>query len=144
MSYRKDIKAAWERVQAVPSRMFASLGPVEYALEGEGPPLLMSHGIQGSHVEGINMVGTYVGAGWMGIAPSRLAISAQLCPTMRHRRFKPTSTSSSWTISVSTARSRWGTRLAEHPLSSWRCATPIECARSSLPPLPYHRHRDPR
>ena len=33
--YRRDIKAAWERVQAVPSRTFeASLGPVEYALEG--------------------------------------------------------------------------------------------------------------
>ena len=70
--YRRDIKAAWERVQAVPSRTFeASLGPVEYALEGEGPPLLMSHGIQGSHVEGIRMVGTYVGTGWMGIAQAR-------------------------------------------------------------------------
>lgn len=35
MSYRKDIKAAWERVHAVPSHTFeSSLGPVEYALEG--------------------------------------------------------------------------------------------------------------
>ena len=52
MSYRKDIKAAWERVQAVPSRTVdSSLGPVEYTLEGEGPPLFMSHGIQGSHAK---------------------------------------------------------------------------------------------
>src|SRR4029453_7130286 len=81
MSYRKDIKAAWERVHAVPSRTFeSSLGPVEYALEGEGPPLLMSHGIQGSHVEGISMVETYVGTGWMGIAPSRFGYFGSALP----------------------------------------------------------------
>lgn len=81
MSYRSDIKTAWERVHAVPSRTFeASLGPVEYVLEGEGPPLLMSHGIQGSHVEGINMVGTYVGTGWMGIAPSRFGYFGSALP----------------------------------------------------------------
>jgi pimeloyl-ACP methyl ester carboxylesterase len=81
MSYRKDIKTAWERVHAVPSRTFeSSLGPVEYALEGEGPPLLMSHGIQGSHVEGISMVETYVGTGWMGIAPSRFGYFGSALP----------------------------------------------------------------
>src|SRR5918996_1149267 len=81
MSYRKDIEAAWGRVRAVPSRTFESLpGPVEYVLEGEGSPLLMSHGIQGSHAEGINMVPTYVGTGWMGIVPSRFGYFGSALP----------------------------------------------------------------
>ena len=96
MSYRKDIKSAWERVRAIPSRTFeSSLGPVEYALEGKGPPLLMSHGIQGSHAEGISMVGTYAGTGWMGIAPSRFghfgsALPNDATPALSRRRLRRT------------------------------------------------------
>lgn len=90
MSYRNDIEAAWERVRAVPSRTFeSSIGSVEYPLEGEGPPLLMSHGIQGSHPEGVKMVRTSSGpAGWASRRRASV-ISAQLCPKTRHRLFKP-------------------------------------------------------
>jgi pimeloyl-ACP methyl ester carboxylesterase len=81
MSYRKDIAAAWERVNAVPSLVFeSSIGPVQYALQGEGLRVLMSHGIQGSHAEGIKMVGTYFGTECIGIAPSRFGYFGSVLP----------------------------------------------------------------
>lgn len=72
MRYRGDIQAAWDRVRSVPSHKFeSSQGSVEYALAGEGQPVLMSHGVMGGHVEALGMVSTYYGDDALAIAPSR-------------------------------------------------------------------------
>lgn len=71
-SYRQDLQQAWARVRAVPTQLLETLdGTVEYADSGAGQPVLLSHGILGSHVEGLGMVGTYVGDDVRAIAPSR-------------------------------------------------------------------------
>jgi hypothetical protein len=72
MAYRKDIEAAWAHVRSISSRKLETTsGTVEYAVEGAGPPVLMSHGILGCHTEGIGMVRTYFGTDCMAISPSR-------------------------------------------------------------------------
>jgi pimeloyl-ACP methyl ester carboxylesterase len=72
MTYRKDIEAAWAHVRSISSRQLETTsGTVEYAVEGAGPPVLMSHGILGCHTEGIGMVRTYFGTDSMAISPSR-------------------------------------------------------------------------
>ena len=72
-AYRRDIERAWGRVRSVPSTVIGTRGGmVEYAENGSGLPVLLCHGILGSHVEGIGMVRTYVGDGVRCIAPSRM------------------------------------------------------------------------
>jgi pimeloyl-ACP methyl ester carboxylesterase len=79
--YVEDINSAWVRVNAVPSLEFkSSLGAVEYAVDGAGLPVLMSHGIQGSHAEGIKMIATYYGDDCSGIAPSRFGYFGSALP----------------------------------------------------------------
>jgi len=71
-SFDSEITSSWERVRAVPSRTLeTSCATVEYALAGEGQPVLMSHGVMGSHAEALGMVATYFGDNALAIAPSR-------------------------------------------------------------------------
>src|SRR5512133_2905583 len=59
--YAKDMERAWNRVRAVPSAHIETLfGGLEYAQRGTGAPVLTSHGIWGSHAEGIGMVGAHL------------------------------------------------------------------------------------
>lgn len=81
MSYREDIRRAWDHVHSIPSRKLdTTTGTVEYAVEGGGLPVLMSHGILGCHTEGVGMVGTYVGSDCMAIAPSRFGYFGSTMP----------------------------------------------------------------
>jgi pimeloyl-ACP methyl ester carboxylesterase len=79
--YRQKEQHAWERVRAVPSTTLSTaLGTIEYADAGQGPPVLMSHGILGSHAEGATMVKTYVGYGFRTVAPSRMGYFGSTLP----------------------------------------------------------------
>jgi 2-hydroxy-6-oxonona-2,4-dienedioate hydrolase len=81
MSYRRDISNAWAHVRSIPSRKLETeLGVTEYAVEGTGQPVLMSHGILGCHTEGIGMVGSYFGTHCMAIAPSRFGYFGSTMP----------------------------------------------------------------
>lgn len=72
MSYRRDIEAAWAHVRSIRSRKLETTsGTIEYAVEGAGMPVLMSHGILGCHTEGIGMIHTYFGTDCLAISPSR-------------------------------------------------------------------------
>jgi hypothetical protein len=51
-SYARDLERAWARIRATRSEIVNTpWGDIEYATEGAGRPVLMSHGIFGSHVE---------------------------------------------------------------------------------------------
>lgn len=79
--YQADIAAAIERIQSVPSKTLQlPNGTVEYARRGAGPSVLMSHGIFGSHIEGLDMVDGYVGSGFDAIAPSRFGYLGSSLP----------------------------------------------------------------
>jgi pimeloyl-ACP methyl ester carboxylesterase len=80
--YAQELDAAWARMRAVPSRTLEiPWGRLEYATEGSGQPVLMSHGIFGSHAEALGMIRTYFGDGALAIAPSRFGyFGSQLPP----------------------------------------------------------------
>lgn len=81
MSYRKDIESAWEHVRSNPSQKLNTIfGTVEYAVEGIGAPVLMSHGILGCHTEGVGIVTTYFGTDCMAISPSRFGYFGSTMP----------------------------------------------------------------
>jgi hypothetical protein len=71
--YREDMRRAWDRINAVPAgRLETGFGTVEYAQKGRGVSLLVSHGVLGCHVDGVD--GWWAGLpgpGFRGIAPSR-------------------------------------------------------------------------
>jgi pimeloyl-ACP methyl ester carboxylesterase len=79
--YAEDMERAWSRVRAVPSAHIETrFGGLEYAQQGTGAPVLMCHGIWGSHAEGIGMVPTYVGEGYSNVAPSRFGYFGTALP----------------------------------------------------------------
>ena len=54
-TYREDMRKAWERINLFPTqRLQTRLGTVEYADQGEGTPLLVSHGVLGCHVDTVD------------------------------------------------------------------------------------------
>jgi pimeloyl-ACP methyl ester carboxylesterase len=81
-TYRKDIRRAWDRVNSVPAqRLETRLGTVEFADQGEGMPLLISHGVLGSHVESLDGWWSKLpGPGFRVIAPSRFGYFGSTLP----------------------------------------------------------------
>jgi pimeloyl-ACP methyl ester carboxylesterase len=69
--YRRDIARAYERIstgsQIAPSRC----GPIEYAVKGEGPPVLVVHGAGGGFDQGLELGDSLARAGFRVIAMSR-------------------------------------------------------------------------
>ena len=82
MTYHEDIERAWARMRSIPSRFLETeSGTIEYVDEGKGQPVLMSHGIFGSHAEALGMIRTYYGDDAFAIAPSRFGyFGSQLPP----------------------------------------------------------------
>jgi len=69
--YRRDIGAARARVAAGSSIADTRHGPIEYALAGEGPPVLMVHGAGGGYDQGLDIGGPLIQKGFRLIAMSR-------------------------------------------------------------------------
>ncbi|MFK5647925.1 hypothetical protein ACI3ET_15570 [Ornithinimicrobium sp. LYQ121] len=65
LRYRSDLRAAHDRLAVLPTRtVILPAGPVEYLDEGEGPVVLLVHGIS---------AGTTRPCGWPSRASSRAA-----------------------------------------------------------------------
>jgi pimeloyl-ACP methyl ester carboxylesterase len=81
-TYREDMRRAWERVNSVPAqRLETRFGTIEYADQGEGTPLLVSHGVLGSHVESFDGWWSKLsGPGFRVIAPSRFGYFGSTLP----------------------------------------------------------------
>jgi pimeloyl-ACP methyl ester carboxylesterase len=72
LNYRRDIRAARERVSFGSQVVETPCGPIEYAIQGEGPPVLVVHGASGGFDQGLEIIARdYVGEGFRFIAPSR-------------------------------------------------------------------------
>ena len=103
-TYERDVEAAWTRFRANPSHILQTQwGDVEFCTQGSGQPVLMGHGIFGSHVEAQAMTVTYYGEHALAIAPSRFgyfgstlpphatpALQADAVVTPAHRRHRAT------------------------------------------------------
>jgi hypothetical protein len=74
-TYRHDMRKAWDRISSFPAqRLQTRFGTIEYADQGEGLPLLVSHGVLGCHVDTIDSWWAgLTGPGFRVIGPSRFA-----------------------------------------------------------------------
>jgi 2-hydroxy-6-oxonona-2,4-dienedioate hydrolase len=69
--YRTDLARANARVHSVSLLAKTACGPIEYAIAGQGPPILLIHGAGGGFDQGLQFGEPLVEAGFSVIAPSR-------------------------------------------------------------------------
>jgi pimeloyl-ACP methyl ester carboxylesterase len=70
-AYRRDLGRADARIAAGSQIAQTRCGPIEYAIAGEGPPLLVVHGAGGGFDQGLQLGESLARAGFQVIAPSR-------------------------------------------------------------------------
>jgi 2-hydroxy-6-oxonona-2,4-dienedioate hydrolase len=70
-SYQKDISRARERISSRSQIVETPCGPIEFAVAGDGPPVLMVHGAGGGYDQGIGFAQPLVDRGFRVIATSR-------------------------------------------------------------------------
>lgn len=70
--FRKAIGFHYSRLARIPSRVYPSrYGDIEYLLQGEGPTILVSHGITGGVDQGIGMSEDFLGSEYRLLLVSR-------------------------------------------------------------------------
>lgn len=81
-SYRRDMCRAWDRINSFPAhRLQTRFGIIEYADQGEGLPLLVSHGVLGCHVDTVDSWwASLTGPGFRVIGPSRFGYFGSTLP----------------------------------------------------------------
>lgn len=69
--YGRDLDAARERIDSGSLVVDTPCGPIEYAIKGEGPPLLVVHGAGGGFDQGLIIGAPLIETGYKVIAVSR-------------------------------------------------------------------------
>jgi 2-hydroxy-6-oxonona-2,4-dienedioate hydrolase len=80
-NYRRDIDQAHERISTSSKIAFTPCGPIEYALVGEGPPLLVVHGAGGGYDQGVEFGEPLARRGFRVVAMSRFGYLRTPLPT---------------------------------------------------------------
>jgi pimeloyl-ACP methyl ester carboxylesterase len=70
-AYSHDMQVMRDRLSAGSQIVQTRYGPLEYRVEGDGPPVLVVHGAGGGYDQGILIAHAYGGAGFRWIVPSR-------------------------------------------------------------------------
>lgn len=70
-NYQRDIRRARERILAASQIAETACGPIEYAVAGDGPPVLVVHGAGGGFDQGLDSSKSLVQSGFRVIAMSR-------------------------------------------------------------------------
>jgi len=70
-NYRREIRDARERVSTGSRVIVTPCGPIEYAVAGDGPAILVAHGAGGGFDQGLDSSAALVKSGFRVIAPSR-------------------------------------------------------------------------
>ena len=81
-TYRRDMRRAWDRINSFPAqRLQTRFGFIQYADQGEGLPLLVSHGVLGCHVDTVDSWwADLTGPGFRVIGPSRFGYFGSTLP----------------------------------------------------------------
>src|SRR5215207_3880068 len=76
------MRRAWERINSFPTqRLETRFGTIEYADQGDGLPLLVSHGVLGCHVDTVDSWWANLpGSGFRVIGPSRFGYFGSTLP----------------------------------------------------------------
>jgi len=69
--FQRDIQQARERIASGSEIAQSACGPIEYAVAGDGPPVLVSHGAGGGFDQGLDIAAPLVARGFRVIAVSR-------------------------------------------------------------------------
>ncbi|HET7832021.1 MAG TPA: alpha/beta hydrolase [Gallionella sp.] len=69
--YQRDIRQACQRISVGSQVVETACGPIEYAIAGEGPPVLVVHGAGGGYDQGLDITEELVQKGFRVIAMSR-------------------------------------------------------------------------
>jgi 2-hydroxy-6-oxonona-2,4-dienedioate hydrolase len=80
-TYRRDMHHARERVSTGSHLVQTPCGPIEYALAGDGPPVLVVHGAGGGYDQGLELGEPLVHRGFRIIAMSRFGYLRTPLPT---------------------------------------------------------------
>jgi 2-hydroxy-6-oxonona-2,4-dienedioate hydrolase len=80
-SYQRDIHQARKRVSTDSQIVQTPCGPIEYALAGNGPPVLVVHGAGGGYDQGLEFGEPLINSGFRIIAMSRFGYLRTPLPT---------------------------------------------------------------
>jgi len=80
-SYQRDIHQARKRVSTGSQIVQTPCGPIEYALAGNGPPVLVVHGAGGGYDQGLEFGEPLINSGFRIIAMSRFGYLRTPLPT---------------------------------------------------------------
>jgi 2-hydroxy-6-oxonona-2,4-dienedioate hydrolase len=78
--FARDLAGARDRLVGRSKTVETSFGTLEYAVMGEGEPMLIVHGAGGGFDQGIDMTGALAGRGYRLIAPSRFGYLGSTLP----------------------------------------------------------------
>jgi pimeloyl-ACP methyl ester carboxylesterase len=81
IGYQRDISQARQRVSAGSQVVQTPCGPIEYAVAGEGKPVLVVHGAGGGYDQGLEFGKPFVDGGFRVIAVSRFGYLRTPLPT---------------------------------------------------------------
>jgi 2-hydroxy-6-oxonona-2,4-dienedioate hydrolase len=70
-SYQREIRQARARISTGSQVVQTACGPIEYAVAGDGPPILVVHGAGGGYDQGLDLGGPLAKSGFRVIAMSR-------------------------------------------------------------------------
>jgi 2-hydroxy-6-oxonona-2,4-dienedioate hydrolase len=70
-AFSRDLRAARDQACSGSRVVETACGPIECVREGEGPPVLVLHGILGGHDQGLLLTAGLAGDGFQVVAPSR-------------------------------------------------------------------------
>ena len=80
-AYSRELRRGRDRLAALHARVAAvPLGTIEYLQEGEGPTVLVSHGITGGVDQARGLAATYLGPGYRLVLPSRFGYLGSSMP----------------------------------------------------------------
>ncbi len=80
--FKQYLNSSLERVNSIESQVFSSdEGDVEYILDGNGPTILISHGVIGGVDQGMGLANRYLGKGYRFLYVSRFGYLKSSFPT---------------------------------------------------------------
>jgi hypothetical protein len=122
--YRRDLRRDHERLAKFePSAIDTPFGRVEYAQAGDGPPVMVVHGVLGGFDFGVSVGRVNVPAGYRIISPSRFGFFGSPLPPDPSPGAQADAFAACWNTWTSGSCRWWRSRRGARRRCSSRCGT---------------------